>query len=223
MEEIGKKMAELAKRGKPIFLLGDWNQPKKTLDKCLAKWMNGAERVPVRGDEETWNGGFVPGRKFTAIDHVVRIGDGSSGSAKVNRNYSESDHWPMRVRVRLKGPAERELPRMSRLAVRSAAMRIVSGPTWDSEAESAKELREKCFETAMKSQCRSSPGRKETGADEEDEKAVAGEEGSQQENLQREGRKRRAQDAVEEADERRPSGVPEGPAHPLGEVESGDS
>ncbi|OIR55706.1 MAG: uncharacterized protein A8A55_3548, partial [Amphiamblys sp. WSBS2006] len=153
MDTIGEKVRQLRRNNEPLFLLGDWNQRKETLTEEIAKWGVDAAKVPVKGDEETWNGFFVPGRSRTAIDHVVQVGGSHSGSVKVKQGYTDSDHWPMKVRIQLGENQREEQENLSRMAIRKAATRISNDPLWDAEIDSAKELREMCMAVAAKHQC----------------------------------------------------------------------
>lgn len=106
VRSLRKKLESLldSMRGKMTVILGDFNRTEEEVDSISWRLPIPLVRARYRGNQGTFHGfrgGFVP----TAIDHVL-VGpvSGAVTDAKVLRRWSDSDHWPVSVKINV-GPA----------------------------------------------------------------------------------------------------------------------
>jgi exonuclease III len=124
-----------------VIVLGDWNTRLEKISPLLAKWRLPLQLLPCRGNPAT----FKRGNIWSAIDHFVV----SSAiynfvkPSKVNRNWDQSDHWPLECTLRTEHFAlpqqvnqNAERPRLDLSKLSEKQDSIISHNLWETLADS---------------------------------------------------------------------------------------
>ena len=86
-----------------VWLMGDWNMSVDLLQRWIGRSQLPMAVVPVSRSPLTYRGG-KGGRRRSAIDHVVAYipqGTHWSPRVQVKRQWDMSDHWPLKLQVRV--------------------------------------------------------------------------------------------------------------------------
>ena len=141
IRSLRRKLESIASdiREGQLILMGDFNRGMSEVDQIAWRFPVPLSRAGIRGHPGTFHG-FRGGFDPTPIDHIL-IGSVPSHIpvARILRRWSDSDHWPMVVQVRLEGSAPSR-PAHKRLLVRQATTetrdRFLSDNRWEVLANS---------------------------------------------------------------------------------------
>lgn len=141
-----------------LVITGDWNENPTRVAHRISRWHPLLDLVPCQGKPQT----FRARGRWSALDHVVASREALHFLAKVrvNRNYDDSDHWPVQTYITGQGlvepgapvlinPPEGLRPRMNGAILREKRASLASHNRWQVFADMLDE--EEAAEAAMQS------------------------------------------------------------------------